>query len=348
MESGTRLTAIATTSARGYYTADKADRSKPRILITGGLGQLGLNLARILRSSYGQENVLLSDIKKPEQNMTDVGPFVHADILNKSKLRELVVNHDITWLIHFSALLSAVGEMNMDLAVQINLNGLNNVFDVAREHQLRLFVPSTIGAFGANSPRNPTPDDCIQQPNTIYGVSKVFAELMGMYLNHRYKLDFRSLRLPGVISPDVEPGGGTTDYAIHLFKYAIRGAPYKCYLNEETMLPMIYIDDCLRGIHEVMTAPIEKLNRRVYNLAGVSFNPVQLVAAVRKGMDRHGLGAQKSGFQVTYKSDFRQAIADTWPMVFDDSNARKDWNWKHHVDLDGMVDKMFDYMKKHP
>ncbi len=161
-------------------------------------------------SKFGEDSVVLTDIKKPDPAVKDIGAFEFADILNPTGLRELVVKHRIDWLIHFSALLSAIGEQNTPLAMKINIEGLHNAFNVAREYNLRMFVPSTIGAFGPNSPRNPTPDDCIQQPNTIYGVSKVHVELLGMYLNHRYGLDFRSLRLPGVISADVEPGGGTT------------------------------------------------------------------------------------------------------------------------------------------
>ncbi|EUB57365.1 L-threonine 3-dehydrogenase [Echinococcus granulosus] len=332
---------------RGHHGTGACSHQTPKILITGGLGQLGMPLARVFRSKYGQDSVILTDIKKPDPAVKDVGHFEFADIMDVDGLRELVVEHRIDWLIHFSALLSAVGEQNTPLAMQVNIGGLHNIFNVAREFSLRLFIPSTIGAFGPNSPRNPTPDDCIQQPNTIYGVSKVHAELLGMYLNHRYGLDFRSLRLPGVISADVEPGGGTTDYAIHIFKYAMRGEPYPCFLSQNTRLPMIWIDDVIRAMAEVMECPREKLKRCVYNLAGISFTPKEINEAMLRGMHRHGLIEQLKTYELKYDVDFRQKIADSWPEVLDDANARRDWGWRHEVDIDGMVDKMFEYLKAH-
>lgn len=247
-------------------------------------------------------------------------------------LRKLVGENRIDWLVHFSTLLSAIGEQNTSLAMRVNIEGLHNIFNVAREFNLRLFVPSSIGksifltsnliaAFGPNSPRNPTPDDCIQQPNTIYGVSKVHAELLGTYLNHKYGLDFRSLRLPGVISADVEPGGGTTgelnyryltrfsiDYAIHIFKYAMRGEPYPCFLSANTRLPMIWIDDVVRAIAEFMECPRDRLKRCVYNLPGISFTPKEINEAMLRGMQRHGLHEQLKTYELKYDVDFRQKI----------------------------------------
>uniref|UniRef100_A0A0X3P6T6 L-threonine 3-dehydrogenase, mitochondrial n=1 Tax=Schistocephalus solidus TaxID=70667 RepID=A0A0X3P6T6_SCHSO len=337
----------AVNNRKAFSTSRQVLSDSPKVLITGGLGQLGMPLARALRAKFGKDSVLLTDIKKPDPSVKDLGAFEFADILDTNLLRELIVEHKITWLYHFSALLSAIGEQNTPLATKVNIEGVHNILSVAREYNLRLFIPSTIGAFGPNSPRNPTPDDCIQQPNTIYGVSKVHAELFGMYLNHRYGLDFRSLRLPGVISADVEPGGGTTDYAIHIFKYAMRGEPYPCFLSANTRLPMIWIDDVIRGMVEVMACPREKLTRCVYNLAAVSFTPKELYEAVVRGMKRHGLNKQLESFNISYESDFRQKIADSWPEVLDDSNARKDWNWAHDIDTDGMVDKMFEYLKTH-
>ncbi|KAL5965938.1 L-threonine 3-dehydrogenase mitochondrial [Taenia solium] len=343
----TRATAVGANS-KGYHgTGACSLQSSPKILITGGLGQLGMPLARVFRSKYGRDSVIVTDIKKPDPAVKDLGRFEFADIMDADGLRELIVEHRIDWLIHFSALLSAIGEQNTPLAMKVNIGGLHNIFNVAREFSLRLFIPSTIGAFGPNSPRNPTPDDCIQQPNTIYGVSKVHAELLGMYLNHRYGLDFRSLRLPGVISADVEPGGGTTDYAIHIFKYAIRGEPYPCFLSQNTRLPMIWIDDVIRAMAEVMECPREKLKRCVYNLAGISFTPKEINEAMLRGMHRHGLLEQLKTYELKYDVDFRQKIADSWPEVLDDSNARTDWGWRHEVDIDGMVDKMFEYLKAH-
>merc|ERR1712223_1513396 len=244
----------------------------PRVLITGGLGQLGTGLARELRKLHGEETVILSDIVKPGDEELAKGPFVFADVLDFKCLQEIVVNHRIDWLIHFSALLSAVGENNVPLAVRVNIEGLHNVIELSKQYKLKLFVPSTIGAFGPESPRNPTPNLCIQRPKTIYGVSKVHAELLGEYYNRRFGTDFRSLRFPGVVSYDSAPGGGTTDYAVSIFHDALQTGKHKCYLRPDCMLPMMYIDD-------------------------------------------------------------RQKIADEWPQVFDDNQARMDWGWKHDYDL---------------
>ncbi|CAL8291375.1 unnamed protein product [Boreogadus saida] len=204
------LTCSPRQTSRWNRQVSVTPRDSPRVLITGGLGQLGSGLAQILREQYGKENVILSDIKKPPAHVLSSGPFVYADVLDFKQLRELIVNHRITWLVHYSALLSAVGEANVALARKINISGLHNVLDLALENCLRIFVPSTIGAFGPSSPRDPAPDLCVQRPRTIYGVSKVHGELMGEYLHHKYGLDFRCLRYPGVISAHTHPGGGTT------------------------------------------------------------------------------------------------------------------------------------------
>lgn len=304
----------------------------PRVLITGGLGQLGMGLANLLRKRFGKDNVILSDIKKPPSHVFCSGPFVFADILDRQNLREVVVNNRVTWLLHYSALLSAVGEANVSLARAVNIAGLHNVLDIAAEHNLRLFVPSTIGAFGPTSPRNRTPDLSIQRPRTIYGVSKVHAELMGEYYCHRYGLDFRCLRYPGVISADSQPGGGTTDYAVQIFHDAVKTGKFECNLRPSTRLPMMYVDDCLRATLEVMEAPAESLSMRTYNVTAMSFTPEVLAQEIAKHMPE---------FRITYCVDpVRQAIADSWPMSLDDSTARKDWGWKHDFDLPELVTTM--------
>ncbi|EPQ03579.1 L-threonine 3-dehydrogenase, mitochondrial [Myotis brandtii] len=282
------------------HSASLSETDRPRILITGGLGQLGVGLAKLLRKQFGKDNVILSDIKKPSDQVFHSGPFIHSDVLDYKHLREIVVNHRITWLIHYSAVLSAVGEANVPLAKAVNITGVHNVLDVALEHNLRLFVPSTIGAFGPTSPRDPTPDLCIQRPRTIYGVSKVHAELMGEYYYHRYGLDFRCLRYPGIISADSEPGGGTTDYAVQIFHDAIKNGKFECNLKPSTRLPMMYIDDCLRATLEFMEAPIESLSSRTYNINAMSFCPEELAQEVLKHIPE---------FQITYNVDsVRQAI----------------------------------------
>ncbi|XP_077009076.1 L-threonine 3-dehydrogenase, mitochondrial [Tamandua tetradactyla] len=319
-------------SDAGFHSVPFSEKDHPRVLITGGLGQLGVGLANFLRKRFGKHNVILSDIRKPPNPIFQSGPFIYSDILDYKNLREVVVNNRITWLFHYSALLSAVGETNVSLARAVNITGLHNVLDVAAEHNLRLFVPSTIGAFGPTSPRNPTPDLCIQRPRTIYGVSKVHAELMGEYYYYRYGLDFRCLRYPGIISANSQPGGGTTDYAIQIFHDATKKGKFECNLKPGTRLPMMYIDDCLRATLEVMEAPADCLSLRTYNISAMSFTPEELAQELLKHVPE---------FQMTYKVDsVRQAIADSWPMNFDDSNARKDWGWKHDFDLPELVTTM--------
>ncbi|XP_003227985.1 L-threonine 3-dehydrogenase, mitochondrial [Anolis carolinensis] len=319
-----------------FHSVSFSETEHPRVLITGGLGQLGVGLAKLLRKRFGKNNVILSDIRKPPDNVFYSGPFIYSDILDYKNLREIVVNNRITWLFHYSALLSAVGEANVPLARSVNITGLHNILDIAAEHSLRLFVPSTIGAFGPTSPRDPTPDLCIQRPRTIYGVSKVHAELMGEYYHYRYGLDFRCLRYPGIISADTQPGGGTTDYAVQIFHDAIKTGKFKCNLKPDTRLPMMYIDDCLRATLEIMEAPAEQLSMRTYNISAMSFTPEELTQEVQKHIPE---------LQVTYNVDaVRQAIADSWPMIFDDSNARQDWGWKHDYDLPELVNTMFNFL----
>uniref|UniRef100_A0AAV2KEK7 L-threonine 3-dehydrogenase, mitochondrial n=1 Tax=Knipowitschia caucasica TaxID=637954 RepID=A0AAV2KEK7_KNICA len=325
------------TSDASFHSVSFSETDHPKVLITGGLGQLGVGLAKLLRKRFGKNNVILSDIRKPPSNVFHSGPFIYSDILDYKNLREIVVNNRITWLVHYSALLSAVGEANVALARSVNITGLHNILDIAAEHGLRLFVPSTIGAFGPTSPRNPTPDLCVQRPRTIYGVSKVHAELMGEYYHHRYGLDFRCLRYPGIISADSMPGGGTTDYAVQIFHDAIKSGKFECNLRPDTRLPMMYIDDCLRATLEVMEAPADTLSMRTYNINAMSFTPEELSQELQK---------QMPDLEVTYDVDLvRQAIADSWPMDFDDSNARKDWSWKHDYDLPELVQTMLNFFE---
>ncbi|KAK9959450.1 hypothetical protein ABG768_009575 [Culter alburnus] len=307
----------------------------PKVLITGGLGQLGVGLAKLLRMQFGKYNVILSDIRKPPNHVYQSGPFIYSDILDYKNLCEIVVNNRITWLIHYSALLSAVGEANVSLARDVNITGLHNVLDIAVEHGLRLFIPSTIGAFGSSSLRNPTPDLCIQRPRTIYGVSKVHAELMGEYYHHRFGLDFRCLRYPGIISADSQPGGGTTDYAVQIFHNAVKTSKFVCNLRPDTRLPMMFIEDCLRATLEVLEAPAEILSMRTYNISAMSFTPEELIREIRRHLP---------DLQVTYKIDpGRQAIADSWPMILDDASARSDWGWKHDYGLPELVQTMLNF-----
>jgi len=316
--------------------ASTSSSKPPRVLITGGLGQLGTGLARELRAMHGEETVILSDIVKPEVEEIQKGPFVFADVLDFKCLQEIVVNHRIDCLVHFSALLSAVGEHNVPLAVRVNIEGLHNVIELSKQYKLKLFVPSTIGAFGPESPRNPTPNLCIQRPKTIYGVSKVHAELMGEYYHKRFNLDFRSLRFPGIISYDSHPGGGTTDYAVQIFHDALTTGVHKCYLKPDTRLPMMYLEDCLRSTVEYMMAPADQLSCRTYNVHAMSFTPDEIFTEVKKHIPE---------LKIEYAVDSRQEIADTWPMVFDDSLAREEWGWKHSIGLEQLVDIMISNLR---
>merc|ERR1719341_791386 len=337
MGSSTKLLQLASIRLSQHQSRRHASTSNPpRVLITGGLGQLGTGLARELRAMHGADSVVLSDIVRPDDELLQKGPFLFADVLDFKCLQEIVVTYRIDWLVHFSALLSAIGEQNVPLAIRVNIEGLHNIMELSKQYNLRVFVPSTIGAFGPTSPRNPTPNLTIQRPQTIYGVSKVHAELLGEYYHHRFGLDFRCLRFPGVISSDTQPGGGTTDYAVQIFHDAMAGNHFECYLKPDTRLPMIYIDDALRSLTEMLESPAEKLKRRTYNVTAMSFTPSEIVEAVRKHVP---------DLKATYNVDERQAIAETWPEVFDDSEARKDWGWAHDYDLSDLCNIMFDNLK---
>ncbi|XP_029648125.1 L-threonine 3-dehydrogenase, mitochondrial [Octopus sinensis] len=278
----------------------------------------------------------MSDIVKPDKSVYNEGPFIYADILDYKNLQEIVVTHQIDSVVHFSALLSAIGESNFPLAMRVNIEGVHNILELCRQYSLKLFLPSTIGAFGPDSPRNPTPDLTIQRPRTIYGVSKVHSELLGEYYYYKFGVDFRSLRFPGIISADSHPGGGTTDYAVHIFHDAISTKKFECFLKPDTRLPMMYIDDCLESVVKYMATPADKLSLRTYNVNAMSFTPAELVEEVKKFVP---------DLEVTYKPDDRQAIADSWPERFDDSRARNDWNWSHKYDLQELCQVMFDRLK---
>jgi len=305
----------------------------PRILITGGLGQLGTSLADVFTQKYGKNTVVVTDINTPNEQFLNKGlEYKYCDVLDSNELKKTVANYKIDWIIHFSALLSAVGEKNVPLAISVNINGMQNILEVGKQFGCKVFIPSTIGAFGPESPRDPTPDFTIQRPKTIYGVSKVYAELLGEYYAHRYNLDFRCLRFPGVISA-TEPGGGTTDYAVKVFYDALRTGEFECYLEPNTKLPMMYIDDCLDSVVKFMEYPVNDLKQRTYNVTAFSFTPEELFREIKNHLP---------DLKITYKVDNRQSIADSWPKSFDDSNARAHWNWNPKIGtVKELVDKMF-------
>jgi len=316
-----------------YKEAQKTQGQKPpKILITGGLGQLGRSLASILKYMYGPDSVILSDICKRPVGFEELRPFCYVNILDKNSIEEVVVNNNVDTIIHFSALLSAVGEQNVPLALEVNGIGVQNVLEIAKSQRMKVFIPSTIGAFGPTTPRDNTPDLTIQRPRTIYGVTKVFAELLGEYYHEKYGVDFRCLRFPGIIS-DTTPGGGTTDYAIQIFYDALLKGKHECYLKPDTALPMMYDTDCMASVIQILNAPKEVLSLRTYNVTGFSFTPEEIAASIKKRIP---------GFEMSYNiCPIRQKIADSWPKSLDDSNARCDWGWQPDYDLEQTTDIMF-------
>ncbi|KAJ1910421.1 hypothetical protein IWQ60_010664 [Tieghemiomyces parasiticus] len=333
-------TATPVVSARNASTGAQALQSlsqrPPRVLVTGSLGQLGLALVNEMRTRYGVGNVVASDIRKPTAGLPIAhpeGPFVYADVMNYPLLERIIVDFQIDWVVHYSAMLSAVAEKEPARALNVNITGFQNVLELSRIHKLRLFCPSTIGAFGPQTPKINTPDLTIMNPNTIYGITKVHMELLGEYYHEKFGVDFRSARYPGILSVDTMPGGGTTDYAIDIFHHALQTNSYNCFLKPETRLPMMYISDCIEGTLQLMEAPVEKLTQRVYNMAADSFTPAELDVAIREHY--------APDFQMNYVPDSRQAIADSWPASLDDSLARRDWGWKPQYDTAAMVHKMW-------
>lgn len=316
--------------------------SKDKILIIGANGQIGSVLVSSLRQRYGENQVISSDIRQPS---TPDGIFEKLDVLDAESLAAIVDKYKISQIYHLAAILSAKGESDPKWAWDINMNGLMNVFEVARAKGIRrIFFPSSIAVFGINAPKRNTPQVTNLTPNTVYGISKVAGELWSEYYFNRYGLDVRSLRYPGVIGYQSDPGGGTTDYAVDIFHYAVRGEDYKCFLKEKTELPMIYMDDAIRATIELMEASSESISIRTsYNLSGMSFNPSELADSIKTHVP---------DFKIIYEPDFRQKIAESWPGSLDDSLARRDWHWEPQFDLPKMTADMILHLnekyKVHP
>jgi nucleoside-diphosphate-sugar epimerase len=312
------------------------DSKNEKILVTGAAGQIGTVLTEALRSEYGEENVLATDIKKPDQH---TGLFEMLDILNVQRIAEIVEDYHITTIYHLAAILSANGEWNPQKTWNVNMNGLLSILELARAVGLRkVFFPSTIAVFGTTTPRIHTPQHTVMTPSTVYGISKTAGELWCHYYHARYGLDVRSVRYPGIISYQSMPGGGTTDYAVDIFHQALQHEKYTCFLEANTRLPMMYMDDAIRATLELMAAPPEKIkNRTSYNLAAMSFTPAELADTIRRHIP---------GFTIHYEPDHRQEIAASWTESIDDSEARQDWGWKHQYDLGSMTDEMLKQLKK--
>ena len=306
-----------------------------RILIIGANGQIGSELVTALAEQHGKEHVIASDIGA--NNVYGAARYIQLDVLDKDRLAQLIDEEAITQVYQLAALLSATGEKAPLKAWTLNMDGLLNILQVARERgeqgkPLKIFWPSSIAAFGPNTPADPAPQYAVMDPTSIYGISKLAGERLCEYYHSKYGVDVRSIRYPGIISFKSPPGGGTTDYAIAIFHSALKGETYECFLGPETTLPMIYMPDAIRATIELMEAPAEKVAiRSSYNVAGVSFNPRELAAAIKQAVP---------AFEIAYKPDSRQAIADTWPKSLDDSRATSDWGWQARVRLDEMVADM--------
>jgi nucleoside-diphosphate-sugar epimerase len=307
-----------------------------RILVTGALGQIGSELVPALRERYGADTVVASDVRAPSRD-TEVGagPFEHLDCTKTRQIQEVVRHHDIGRIYHLGALLSAVAEEKPQTAWDLNMGGLYRVLEIARQHRCQVFFPSSIGAFGPTTPKVKTPQDTVQRPTTIYGVTKVAGELLCDYYALRFGLDTRGLRLPGLISHVALPGGGTTDYAVEIFYQAIRYRHYTCFLEPDTRLDMMYMPDAIRAMMLVMEAdPAGLTHRNAFNVAAMSFTPEELAESIRGHIP---------DFVIDYEVDpVRQAIADSWPESIDDSAARSEWGWKPEFDLAAMTKDMLD------
>lgn len=308
---------------------------KEKILVIGASGQIGVELTLALRKIYGNSNVIASDLREQNVLLEGTGPYVSMDVMNKEMLHVQVIRQGITQIYLLAAILSATGEKNPNLAWNLNMQGLLNVLDIAREEKLhKVYWPSSIAVFGPTSPRVSCPQQTIIEPITVYGISKYAGEFWCNYYHKRFGVDIRSLRYPGLISYKSAPGGGTTDYAIEIFHEAREEKKYNCFLKGNTYLPMMYMPDAIKATIELMEAPEDKISIRTsYNVSGMSFSPAEIAAEIKKHIPE---------FEITYEPDYRQAIADSWPQSIDDSVARRDWNWKEEFALPEMVKDMLE------
>jgi nucleoside-diphosphate-sugar epimerase len=311
-----------------------------KILILGAGGQIGVELAMALRKTYGTDNVIASDLKaEPHPLLKDSGPYKMLDAMDANALLELVKKEGITQIYHLAALLSATGEKMPAKAWDINMTSLLQVLDIAVQEKLaKIYWPSSIAVFGPTTPRDHTTQKTVIEPRTVYGISKYAGELWCQYYNQRWGLDVRSLRYPGLISWKSAPGGGTTDYAVEIYHEALKNKHYTCFLKEDTYLPMMYMDDAIRGTIELVEAPAEQIKSRMaYNISAMSFSPKEIAETIQYHIPE---------FKIDYAPDFRQAIGDGWPRSIDDSAARSDWGWQQEFDLNKMTHEMLTHLKE--
>ncbi len=301
-----------------------------KILVTGASGQIGIELTAALREKYGTENVMAIDIRETE--IAKSGPFKICNILDFNKYKKIVIDNNIGTVYHLAAILSATGEKNPKLCFDVNMNGLQNVLEVAKEFDQKIFCPSSIAVFGPDVPKENTPQDVALNPTTVYGLTKVAGELLCDYYFNKYDVDVRGIRYPGLISWKNKPSGGTTDYAVEIYFGAAENEQYECFVSEDTRLPMMYMPDAIRGTLELMGAPLDSLkNHSNYNLSGMSFSAAELADAIQKIVP---------DFKCTFKPDYRQKIADSWPISIDDEPAREEWGWKPSFDITSMTKDM--------
>ncbi|MDG1347042.1 MAG: NAD-dependent epimerase/dehydratase family protein [Crocinitomicaceae bacterium] len=306
-----------------------------KILVIGAGGQIGTELVLELRKRFGSETVIAADVKNECPVHLAGGLFEHMDILDSDTVRRFIIENEVTEVYLLAALLSATAEKLPDFAWKLNMEGLFTILDLAKEgHIKKIFWPSSIAVFGPTTPADSTPQRTIMEPTTVYGISKQAGERWCEYYNSLHGVDVRSIRYPGLISHTTLPGGGTTDYAVDIFHKAKQNMEFECFLNEDTRLPMMFMEDAIRGTIDLMEAPLESINiRSSYNISGIDFTPKELYDEIAKHIP---------DFKISYKPDFKQEIADSWPNSIDDSEAQRDWGWKVKFDLENMVKIMLD------
>lgn len=306
------------------------------ILVIGANGQIGTELVEELRKIHGDSNVIATDLKDANAALIDKGPYMKVDVLDTSTIASIIDKHKITQVYLLAALLSATAEQKVRSAWRLNMDGLLGLLDLAAVKKFKLFWPSSIAVFGPTTPRQNVPQHTIMEPTTVYGISKLAGERWCEYYFNRFGVDVRSIRYPGLIGYKSNPGGGTTDYAVHIYHEALKHHSYECFLSANTSLPMMYMPDALRATIGLMEAPAQKIKERgSYNLSGMSFTPDEIYRSIKKHLP---------DFTITYKPDQRQAIADSWPQSISDTVARQQWGWQHQYDLEKMTEDMLKHI----